>query len=58
MKEMNPWPAYIKERLNFYAELKAESDALLKGVVYVAFEEFTVDIKVVYISKWGYSLNI
>ncbi|XP_030582018.1 threonine--tRNA ligase, cytoplasmic [Archocentrus centrarchus] len=29
VKELNPWPAYIVERLSLYGELKRESDALL-----------------------------
>ncbi|XP_035760778.1 threonine--tRNA ligase 2, cytoplasmic-like [Neolamprologus brichardi] len=28
MKELNPWPEYIAERLSLYEELKRESDAL------------------------------
>lgn len=27
--QLNPWPSYIAERLELYAELKRESDALL-----------------------------
>ncbi|KAM9861399.1 threonine--tRNA ligase 1, cytoplasmic [Aulostomus maculatus] len=29
MKELNPWPGYIAERLSLYEELRRESDALL-----------------------------
>ncbi|XP_061567016.1 threonine--tRNA ligase 1, cytoplasmic [Cololabis saira] len=43
MKELDPWPGYIPQRLSLYEELKKESDALLAGKA-AASKAITVEL--------------
>ncbi|XP_057366573.1 threonine--tRNA ligase 1, cytoplasmic-like isoform X2 [Daphnia carinata] len=52
LKELNPWPAYIQDRIALWDKLKAEADAAIAAKVPTPIQITLPDGKVVEASSW------